>query len=1038
MMNRSRAFLVVLAMFAVLLQLPAQKTTVFTEAQLAYKRGEELFQKGVYGYAMTEYKEAIQQLLPANEPEWEHLRMRSELGYAKAAVRLDHPDGEKLILEFIRKYKPDPLASQALLEVANYFYNAQKYDKAIEFYKQINPRELNATQRQELYFKIGYSYFVQKKFKDAEANFKEIKDTEGDYFYPANYYYGLCKFFNNQFADAIKSFRLVERSKDYKPYVPYYISQIYFAQRDYEELIKYAEPKLNDKTLRNLKEMNQLVGQAYFEKGDYKKALPYLEKFAESSGTMREEEFYQLGYCQYQVGQYAKAAKNFEQLHASNTALGQTALYYLGDCELRSKDKAGARNAFGAASKMDFDKDIQQSALINYAKLSYELHYDKEALTALQSIKTSSKYYAESQGLMSEIFVNTRNYDQAISTLEAMPSKTPKLKEAYQKVLYLRGLQHLKDGRAAQAQTLLEKSVDNAFNNEYKALALYWLGDLEHQNKNYNKSIDYVNQFIALAKNIKTLPDESSVNTANYMQGYNYVKKENYSTAQGYFTDAVAGIKRNRSSIKNKAVKDGVLGDATLRAGDCLFKKNNYKEAIKFYDEAITAKYPGFEYALFQKAIIEGLRGNTTDKIIALEDLINKYKTSEFADDALFQLGLTYQDIKQASKATEAFKKLVADYPNSDMVNNALIRLGLVAYNSGNSQAAINYYKQVFSHQPSKEEADAALAALREIYIKDLGDPDGFNAFLETIPGYKLDNSQKDENAFEAAEAAYEKANYDRAVADYTDYIRKYPNGVNILVAYYHRGESYAELKQYDKALNDYEYVVSKGEGNKYYVDAVGKAADIAFKGSKDYKKAYNYFVKWEAVAANANDRFEAQLGAMRSAYKLGDTNAVQAAAKKVSSNPSATDEQVAQANFYIGKIAFDRKEWDGAMQAFNKVLQNSDNELTAEARYLIAEIHYQKRDLEKAKKRCLDNNNDNSNYPYWVGKSLLLLSDVFAEQDDLFSAKTVLEALIENYDDKTDDIIPTAKKKLDALNKASSGSNRIDKTNNFMEEGGN
>jgi tetratricopeptide (TPR) repeat protein len=1034
-MNKLSAILAMTACF-VLVQLNAQKTTVFTESQLAYKRGEEFFQKGVYGYAMTEYKSAIDQLVPANEPEWEQLRMRSELGYAKSAVRLDQPDGEKLILDFIRKYKPDPLASQALLEVANYFYNAQKYDKAVEFYKQINPRELNATQRQELYFKIGYSYFVQKKFKEAEDNFREIKDIQGDYFYPANYYYGLCKFFNNQYAEAIKSFRLVERSKEYKPHVPYYISQIYFAQHDYDELIKYAEPKLNDRTLRNLKELNQLVGQAYFEKGDYQKALPHLEKFAESSGKMREEEFYQLGYTQYQVGQYTKAARNFQELTNVNSLLGQTALYYLGDCKLRYKDKNGARNAFGAASRMNFDADIQQNSLINYAKLSYELHFDKEALTALQEIRPGSKYYSDAQTLMSEIFVNTRNYDQAIATLEGMPTKTPKLKEAYQQVLYLRAIQHIKDGRNAQAKTLLDKSVANSMNTETKALALYWLGDLAYQDKEYNRSIDFINQFIALAKNIKTLPDESSVYTANYLQGYNYLRKENYNTAQGYFVDAVGGIKRNRSFIKNKTVKDGVLGDATLRAGDCLFKKNNYKEAIKFYDEAVSSKYPGFQYALFQKAIIEGLRGNTTDKIIALEDLINKYGTSEFADDALFQLGLTYQDIKQSSKANDAFKKLVADYPNSELVNNALLRLGLVAYNSGNLQTAINYYKQVFSHQPKKEEADAALAALREIYIKDLGDPEGYNSFLETIPGYKLDNAQKDENAFAAAESAYEKSNYERAITDYTDYIRKYPNGVNILVAYYHRGESFAVLKQYDKALSDYEYVISKGPGNRYYVDALGKAADIAYKGDKDFKKAYDYFIKWEAVATTADDKLEAQLGAMRAAYKLNDTNAVQTAAKKVSSNPAAADIDAAQAHFYLGKIAYDRKELDAAMSSFSKVMQMSDNEQTAEARYLVAHIYYLKRDLEKAKKRCLDNNNDNSNYPYWVGKSLLLLSDVFAEQDDLFSARTVLEALIENYENKTDDIIPTAKTKLDALKKTTSGSSRLDKNNNFMDDG--
>ena len=259
MMHSIRAILF-LGLICLSGQVMAQKTTVYTEANLAFKRGEDFFNKGIYGYAMAEYKDAIDMLRPANEPHWEQLQMRAELGYAKSAVRLDKPDGEKLILDFIRKYSPDPLASQALMEVANYFYNAKKYDKALEFYKEINPRGLNQAQRSEVYFKTGYCYFVQKEFREAEANFVQIKDAPGDYFYPTNYYYGLCKFFQTKYTDAIKAFRLVERSQQYKPHVPYYIAQIYFAQRDYDELIKYSLPKLKNRKLRKLKEMNRLVG----------------------------------------------------------------------------------------------------------------------------------------------------------------------------------------------------------------------------------------------------------------------------------------------------------------------------------------------------------------------------------------------------------------------------------------------------------------------------------------------------------------------------------------------------------------------------------------------------------------------------------------------------------------------------------------------------------------------------------------------------------------------------------------------------------
>jgi tetratricopeptide (TPR) repeat protein len=1019
------------------LPLVAQQTAVFTEANLAYKKGEDFFQKGVYGYALTEYENAVNLLLPVNEPSWDLLKMRAELGYAKSAVRLDMPDGEDLIINFIRKYKPDPLASQALLEVANYFYNAGKYDKAIDFYKQISSRDLTHSQRSEVYFKLGYSYFVRKKFKEAEANFKEVKDTPTEYFYPANYYYGLCKFFKSDYTEAIKSFRLVERSRDYKPHVPYYITQIYFAQRDFDEVIRYAEPKLSDRSLRKSREMNQLVGQAWFEKGDYQKALPFLEKYAGSSGRMREEEFYQLGYCQYQVGKYDKAAENFTELSSVNSALGQTALYYLADSRLKLKDPQAARSAFAAASKMSFEPEIQENALINYAKLSYELRFDRDALAALKTIGPGSRYYNEAQELMSDIFVNTRNYDQAIATLEGMSNKTPKLKEAYQKVLYLRGVQYQKDGNLSSAKVHFEKSAANAVNSEYKALALYWLGDIAHQQKDYNASIDYLNQYLVLAKTQKYLPDEASIFTASYLQGYNYLKKKNHITAQGYFRDAVNGIRRNRSFIKNKQVKETMLGDATLRAGDCLFKRNQYSDAIKYYDDAIAAKFPGFQYALFQKAIIEGLRGNNTDKLLALESLIDKYPRSEYADDAMFQLGITYQEIQQSSKATDALKRLVTDYPNSGLVNNALLRLGLVAYNSGNPQAAIDYYKQVFSHSPEPGEADAAMSALREIYIKDMGDSEAFASFLETVPGYKLDNIGRDTLAFDAAETAYESGNYERAVTNFTEYIRKFPNGIHILLARFHRGESYAVLKQYTPALQDYEWITGKGQG-KYFVEALKKAAAIAYHNEQNFRKAYDYYSQFESLATSTQGRFEAQLGAMRAAYRLGDEAAVQSSARKVAGNPSASEEQVATAEFYLAKIAFDKKDYTTAMQSFQQVLQLSDNEQTAEARYLIAMIYYQQRDLEKAKQQCLENNNDSSNYPYWVGKSLLLLADVFAEQGDLFSAKTVLEALIENYETMDDDILPNARQKLETLNQKAAGSSRLETETdtNFMDNG--
>ncbi len=1014
----------------------AQQTTVYTEANKAYKRGMEFYEQGIFSKAQDEFRTAVDLLHPINEPENDLLRMRAELYFAKTAVQLNQPEGEKLILDFIRTYSPDPIASQALVDLANYYYNAQEYDKAIDYFTQVETGGMTQQQRAELKFKLGYAYFVQKRFADAKSQFREIKDTQGDYYHATNYYLGLCFFFEGNYPEAIKSLRVAEQAPKYKPLIPYYIAQIYFAERQYEELISYAEPRLSERGLQKSEEIRQLIGQAYFEKGEYQTALPYLEAYAEKTGKLQESEFYQLGYAQYKSGKHREAAKNFEQLSNVNSKLGQYAMYYQADSYLKLGQKQSARTALGIAKRLDFDLAIKEEATFNYAKLAYELKDPREAIASLQDVGPSSRYYTEAQTLMSEIFLNYRDYKQALDILEKMPNKTPQLRESFQKVAYYRALQLVQQDDLTGAKQLLDRSLKDPVDTRTKALAVYWQGDIAQREKKYDNSIQLMAQFLTLAKTMTGLPDESSIFTANYVQGYNYLKQQNYTGALGFFQEAVNGIKRNLTFISSDAVKNDVLGDAVMRTGDAYFKRNQYADAVRYYDEAVEKKYSGFVYALYQKAVIEGLRGRTTDKILALEQLTDNYPNSPYADDALLALGSTYQEIGQLGKALEPLKRLTTNYKGkSDLINQALIRIGLITYNQGNKEGAINYYKQVFSNNPSSEEASLALGALEEIYVDDLGRADDYFAFLETVPGYKVDNLARDSITFNAAEAQFENANYQRAIESYSDYLRKFPSGYYALDARYQRGESYAVLKQYAEALKDYEFVVERGQ-SRYYTKGLEKAAIIAYNYSQDFAKAYNFYSKLETVATTDDQRFEAQLGALRSAYRTGNSQAINELANKVANNPSANQGQIATANFYIGKVAFDKKDYDNALTAFNRVIAQSDNEQTAEARYLVAYIYYLKRNLERAQEICINANKESSAYPYWVAKSVILLSDILAEKGDLYNARAALEALLENYSEDAE-LVKQAQTKLNALNQQITRSSRLapdPTTNNLLE----
>ena len=514
----------------------AQATTVYTEAWRVYKQAEADYADELLAKAQREYAEVIDLLLPLQTPDAEALRLDAELNRAKIAVRLDKIEGEKLILDFVRRYQPAPIANEALLEVANYYFDEGDVKTATEYYQRVPADLLTASQRAELNFRLGYASFVQKDFAGAKRYFQFSKSNPGEYYYPTNYYLGMIYFFEGNYDTAVSQFRIAEKDRQYQPYIPYYLTQIFAAQRRYDELIAYAAPlATGGNSLRNAKEINALLGQAYFEKGRYAEAAPLLEAYARNNRRLQPEELYQLGFTQYKLQNYEAASPTFRELATENSLVGQSANYYLGDIYLRQGDGPSARNVFGLASRQDYDPGIKEEALFNFAKLSYELGYGADAIAAIQQLQPTSRFYLPSQELLGQIFNSTQNYERALVTLEAMPNRSPQLQEAYQRAAFGRATEVLRNGDVEGAKQLLDKSLQQPVDPQIRAQSLYWKADIAHTEGNYPQSITLNNQFLALATGMQGLPAQASVYTGNYLQGYNYLKQNNYPASLDYF-----------------------------------------------------------------------------------------------------------------------------------------------------------------------------------------------------------------------------------------------------------------------------------------------------------------------------------------------------------------------------------------------------------------------------------------------------------------------------------------------------------------------
>ena len=994
--KRLSIVLIVVAVAIFPVKVSAQASFSTAEFVSDFERGMEMFNKEKYALAIHFLDKCVNESSLSAEK-----RADAEYYAALSAINLFNPDGEYRMITYIGGHQDSPYINDGYLALANYFYQNKNYRKAASYYEKTNRQYLKGDVLNEYYFRYGYSLYRNNDYPKALVMFSEIKDIDTEYTSPALYYYSQIAYENEMYNTALEGFQRLQNDETFGGIVPFYLVQIMYMNKDFDSLIEMAPDLLESASDERSIELCSFIGDAYYNKGLYEEALPFLERYSQAKRLSDREDQYQLAYCYYKTGNYAKASEILLDISSKSDALSQNVWFVLGDCYLKQGDKQKAQFGFGQAAKLNFDKEIKEEALFNYAKLTYEVSSPfGEAMNAFQEYVDkypSSPKIQEVYNYLISTYLASKNYKAAISSLEKIDNMDPKMEEAYQKVAYYRGLELFKNLEFSQAITMLNKSLEyGKYSDQYKALALYWRGEAYYRQGNYEKAKNDYSSFISTSGANKT--DVYSL--ARYNLGSALFNMGNYSEALNQF----------KAFVSSSNIDPDVLADARNRIADCYYVATDYTDAIDYYDKVIAYDKVDADYAMYQKAFSLGLVNKQSEKAQVLSNLIQKYPSSSYVPNAYYERGRAYMTLEQYSRSESDFQKIISSYDNQ-YVPKAMVQLGLLYYNIGENQKAIDQYKKVVENYKSSEEARYALNGLKNVYV-EMNDVESYFAFTKMIQGYVNDSAaEKDSLLYISGENLFIAGNYDRSIEVLSSYVDEFPNGIFKINAQYYLAESLRARNRNDEALKVYEQIADQPI-NQYTEYAIKNVSDISF-ANEDYEKALKYYTKLRSVASNSENKIAALEGELSCAYELADAEKTIEIATNIESTANAPEELLRKAVFYKAKASYSLGNMQNALTSFRKIDSEVISAEGAESKYRVAEILFKTNKIDEAEETALKFVDMQSPHQYWTGRILILLSDISASKGDMLQARVTLESIRDYYTIEDDGILDEVKSKL-------------------------
>jgi TolA-binding protein len=948
-----------------------------------YFQAIDLVEKQQYGAA----KEILEQLR-------EHYPDKNSVRYADIRYYLlvcAVETSDENAMHEINRFRSEARGSEKMNRVdfleGRLHFAQKRYSQALNAFRKVKTASLTQVEQAELYYKTGFCLARQNQVHEAIPMLEKALESLNSYNTAAKYQLAHIHYSLSNNEKALALFEQIRNEQAYRRIVPIYLLQLHYRLKNYDQVLELAETAMANADNRQQPEVARILSNIWFSRNDCPKALSYMSIVEKNlRRPLAREDHYLSGRCKLSLGQSKEAINHLQLASAGDEPFAAHASYLLAQAYVDNGQKVFARNAFLAAHRKNGTNELGVDALLNYARLSLEAEADpfNEAAALLEKFLNEnphSPFASQASELLVQQYLQGRNYDAALASLERNKGTNPKLQEAYAQLTFNIGAEFFRQNNFSAAEPYFARLSNLRPSTRFNTLGLFWQAETKYQQKNYVDAQRLYRQML----NAKDANASGLSSKALYGLGYSHFQLKQYDQALSAFSQFLSATNNDPSMIR----------DAWMRIGDCHFISRRYEKAIEAYDHVIGIGTSEADYALMQKALAHGALSRHNQKISTLDQLLKKFPRSSYYDQALYEMASTSLATNDKRAAVAYFDQLIRERPRSPYAREAMLKTGLIYFNNDQPEQAIEHLRRVAETYPGTPDAREALNTLRVIYM-DINKIDEFFKFAQSVGMGSINVSEQDSLTFLTAENFFIDSRFAEADRALDNYLAKFPDGAYLLKANYYKARILLQANKTQTALPYLEYL-SRIPNNPYLNEALLQLARYHYDAA-EFANAAKYYGRLFENSGQQGERLEALEGKMKSHFFEGKYAEAIRTAGMLAAADNAKPEQRSQASFISGKSYLELGQGRNALDELTKVHRSGLGVIAAEACYLIAKIQFDANQLNEAENTIFELAEKYKRHDYWVAKGFILLSDIYVKNNNIFQAKATLQSIIDNY----------------------------------------